>query len=313
MQIRQRSDLEKRNTVTLDSQKTRTPPIPVSGWPLRKAVGPGAAVSRQICPLTLWMPAGGFLFGECTTTKIAKPKDDMNAGYISAFAALAGSLIGGLTTFAAAWITQRQQANVQWLLQEKTRRQELYQQFIEEASKLYVDALIHDQAEIPPLVRACLERSYFACEPPDHQLDHGDSDPRFGRFGQGVEVLTQSARAVEPAEGAFDDPAPLQDPKFLALPRPFHDRKGALQNSGYPINQLAGVTPVCPNELQPRKAGDQPGEYLFGSITILDPGRMDHHDQKQTKDVDDYMTLTTQDALARVIAADPPFSVVFTV
>ena len=76
----------------------------------------------------------------------------MNAGYISAFAALAGSLIGGLTTFAAAWVTQRQQANVQWLLQEKTRRQELYQQFIEEASKLYVDALIHDQAEIPTLV-----------------------------------------------------------------------------------------------------------------------------------------------------------------
>ena len=76
----------------------------------------------------------------------------MNAGYVSAFAALAGSLIGGLTTFAAAWVTQRQQANVQWLLQEKTRRQELYQQFIEEASKLYVDSLIHDQAEIPPLV-----------------------------------------------------------------------------------------------------------------------------------------------------------------
>ena len=38
------------------------------------------------------------------------------------------------------------------LLQEKTRRQELYQQFIEEASKLYVDALIHDQTAIPPLV-----------------------------------------------------------------------------------------------------------------------------------------------------------------
>src|ERR1700676_2173271 len=59
----------------------------------------------------------------------------MNPGYVSAFAALAGSLIGGLTTFAAAWITQRRQANVQWLLQEKTRRQELYQQLIEEASK----------------------------------------------------------------------------------------------------------------------------------------------------------------------------------
>ena len=76
----------------------------------------------------------------------------MNAAYFSAFSALAGSVIGGLTTFAAAWVTQRQQANVQWFLQEKTRRQELYHQFIEEASKLYVDALIHDEPAIPSLV-----------------------------------------------------------------------------------------------------------------------------------------------------------------
>ncbi len=76
----------------------------------------------------------------------------MNIAYVSAFAALAGSVVGGLTTFAAAWVTQRQQANVQWSLQEKTRRQELYQQFIEEASKIYLDALMHDQAAIPPLV-----------------------------------------------------------------------------------------------------------------------------------------------------------------
>jgi hypothetical protein len=37
-------------------------------------------------------------------------------------------------------------------LQEKTRRQELYQQFIEEASKSYLDALIHDQTTIAPMV-----------------------------------------------------------------------------------------------------------------------------------------------------------------
>jgi hypothetical protein len=76
----------------------------------------------------------------------------MNAAYVSAIAALDGSVIGGLTTFAAAWVTQRQQANVQWLLQEKTRRQELYRQFIEDASKLYVDALLHDQVAIPSVV-----------------------------------------------------------------------------------------------------------------------------------------------------------------
>jgi|SRR6516164_7615752 hypothetical protein len=76
----------------------------------------------------------------------------MNAAYVSAIAALAGSIIGGLTSFATAWITQRHQANVQWLLQEKTRRQELYRQFIEDASKLYVDALLHDQVPIPSVV-----------------------------------------------------------------------------------------------------------------------------------------------------------------
>ena len=91
----------------------------------------------------------------------------MNAAYVSAVAALAGSLIGGLTSFAAAWVTQRRQANVQWLLQEKTRRQELYQQFIEEASKLYVDALIHEETSIPPLVSlyALINKMRFVSDP----------------------------------------------------------------------------------------------------------------------------------------------------
>jgi hypothetical protein len=97
--------------------------------------------------MTLFPTIG--LFG--VPLKLVK-MDDMNPTYLSAFAALAGSVIGGLTTLAAAWVTQRHQANVQWFLQEKTRRQELYQQFIEEAAKLYVDALTHDQAAIPPLV-----------------------------------------------------------------------------------------------------------------------------------------------------------------
>ena len=62
----------------------------------------------------------------------------MIAADFSGFAALAGPIIGGLTTFAAAWVTQRQQANVQWFLrrEDKTARAlELYHQFIEEASK----------------------------------------------------------------------------------------------------------------------------------------------------------------------------------
>jgi hypothetical protein len=40
----------------------------------------------------------------------------MNAGYVSAFAALAGSLIGGLTTFAAAWAGGNSWIRLNWVL-----------------------------------------------------------------------------------------------------------------------------------------------------------------------------------------------------
>ena len=74
-----------------------------------------------------------------------------------------------------------------------------------------------------------------------------------GGRGQGYEVLTQSARALEPTEGAFDDPAPQQHSKSLRLARPFHDRKGPMQNRGYPINQVPGVTPSAQTSFSPGK------------------------------------------------------------
>src|ERR1700682_4692010 len=76
----------------------------------------------------------------------------MNPVYLPAVAALAGSAIGGLTSFASAWLTQRHQDRATRLSRGKTRRQKLYRQFIDEASKLYADALVHDQAEIAALV-----------------------------------------------------------------------------------------------------------------------------------------------------------------
>jgi hypothetical protein len=76
----------------------------------------------------------------------------MDTSVISALAALAGAAIGGLTTVLASWLTQRTQVRAQWLAQGKIRRQELYKEFIEEASKGYLDALQHDKADISDLV-----------------------------------------------------------------------------------------------------------------------------------------------------------------
>ena len=73
----------------------------------------------------------------------------MNASIISARAALTGAAVGGLTSGIANWLNHRSQVRAQWLLHEKSRRQILCRDFIEEASKCYIDALQHAEADIP--------------------------------------------------------------------------------------------------------------------------------------------------------------------
>jgi hypothetical protein len=76
----------------------------------------------------------------------------VDASIITALSALTGAAVGGLTSGIANWLNHRSQVRAQWLLHEKSRRQILYRDFIEEASKCYIDALQHDEADIPGLV-----------------------------------------------------------------------------------------------------------------------------------------------------------------
>ena len=76
----------------------------------------------------------------------------MDAAYLSALAALAGSMTGGLTSIVASWLTQHAQFRAQQRVDDITRREGLYKDFIEEASKLYTDAYEHDEAEVSKLV-----------------------------------------------------------------------------------------------------------------------------------------------------------------
>lgn len=77
----------------------------------------------------------------------------MGSEYISAFAALAGSTIGGLTSLLASWLTQRVQTATQRRASDLRRREQLYEDFIDEASKLYADAYEHNEAESSKLVK----------------------------------------------------------------------------------------------------------------------------------------------------------------
>ncbi|MEH2567890.1 hypothetical protein [Bradyrhizobium sp. AZCC 2289] len=76
----------------------------------------------------------------------------MNPSIIPALAALAGAVTGGLTSVLTSWLSHHAQARTQWLAQDKLLRPELYKEFIEAASKCNVDALQHDEPDIPALV-----------------------------------------------------------------------------------------------------------------------------------------------------------------
>jgi hypothetical protein len=72
----------------------------------------------------------------------------MDTSVITAIAALAGAATGGLTSVVATWLVQRAQAREQRLTHYQLRRQELYKEFIEQASKLYIHALQNDKADV---------------------------------------------------------------------------------------------------------------------------------------------------------------------
>ena len=77
----------------------------------------------------------------------------MDAAYFSGLAALAGSIIGGLTSLGATWLTQHSQLGAQRFARNLERRETLYKDFIDEASRLYVDAFGHEQTDLANLVR----------------------------------------------------------------------------------------------------------------------------------------------------------------
>ena len=77
----------------------------------------------------------------------------MDAGYISAISALAGSAIGALASLTATWINTTTQTRRAQQLKDRARREALYSEFIHEASKLFADAFEHELDDPAKLVQ----------------------------------------------------------------------------------------------------------------------------------------------------------------
>ena len=71
---------------------------------------------------------------------------------ITALAAIAGSVVGGLASFLTTFFTQRNQAHRDLLSRDAAHREELYSQFIKEAANLYIDSLDKTLENAVPLI-----------------------------------------------------------------------------------------------------------------------------------------------------------------
>ena len=76
----------------------------------------------------------------------------MDVGYISALSALAGSVVGSLTSGFTTWLSQRAQARAGHLAHSFSRREDLYTDFIVAASRAYGEAMIKSEPEIQDIV-----------------------------------------------------------------------------------------------------------------------------------------------------------------
>ena len=77
----------------------------------------------------------------------------MNTAYISALSALGGAAIGGLASFGSSWLTQRTQLRFAHYEAIKSKREALYAEFVDEAARLYGDALGHQKDEASDLTK----------------------------------------------------------------------------------------------------------------------------------------------------------------
>ena len=76
----------------------------------------------------------------------------MDVAYLSALSAIAGSVVGGLTSGIATWLSQRAYARSGRLAQEMSRRDDLYKDFIVAASKAYGDAVLSNEPQIQEIL-----------------------------------------------------------------------------------------------------------------------------------------------------------------
>jgi hypothetical protein len=131
-------------------------------------------------------------------------------------------------------------------------------------------------------------------------------------------ILGEPSAAIEPRNGALDDPAFGQDRKSADLIGTFDDFNVEMrQNSCKRFRKLWSlISAVGEERFQKGEHAEQCLHDENASIAILNVGRMNDGVEQQAYCVDKNVPLLALDLLARIVAvridARPPFSALFT-
>ena len=169
-------------------------------------------------------------------------------------------------------------------------------------------------------------------QPSQHDADHGDVDPGFFTARKHFVVLGQSAPGGEPSERSLYYPPTRKDmeppgPDLLPIhfspfrgPDASHATPGVFDNLDLPAQRRLDpldkttfvVGAIGPDQLETRKALSEGPEQVFATIMVLKTGLMHEQMHDQPIGVDEQVPLAAFDLLAAVVAARPPFWLVFT-
>jgi hypothetical protein len=124
----------------------------------------------------------------------------MNDAYISALAALAGSGIGALASIGTTWLTQRHQVRSQRLAQISARLEQVFGEFIDQASRLFADALTHQldgPSKLVPLYATMGKLRLYASNATVVCADHVMARIMDAYYGPNINFETQRIQKAE--------------------------------------------------------------------------------------------------------------------
>ena len=146
----------------------------------------------------------------------------------------------------------------------------------------------------------------FGCQSAQHKSCHRQVNHVLARVGQSLVIFAQPSKAIEPSEGALDNPPLGQQDEAFLLGWALDDvQANPAVGSQFPdpLDQSAGVAAIGPDLQQAREAVGDFFQHQAGAGRILRACGMHDRHQHQTQRIHQQMALAPLDLLGCVIAA----------